>query len=385
MYFFTRSEKFLTASQMEFNADYASIRTSYYLNNHPKLNKEIQKANTNIVWGTIDSWILWNLTHNHIHATDFSNASSTGMLDPFTLEWNKLVLDKLGIPLHILPSLKNTNANFSTTKIFGTPAIPIRCIFADQQASMFGQCCFNKGEMKVTNGTGSFVDLNTGESPHASKRKLYPLIAWRTDNKTIYKLEGMSHNTGNIIDWIKDELELFSDYDELEELVRQADSDGNVFFLPTFSSGISYPYWDPTARGNIFGISLKTTKADILQAVLNGIAFRIKDFVHGIIKDTGVKITQIKADGGVSRNQYFLQFLSDILGLKVIHSEHPEPTALGAAFMAGLATGFFKSKEELVKLCQTNEVYEPQISKEKRNNLYASWKDIVKRSLNYRH
>jgi glycerol kinase len=368
---------------MKFIPTWASIRTYYYLENHPKLRKQIRNPNSNIIWGTIDTWILWNLTEKSIHATEYTNASSTGMYDPFTLEWNKIVLNKFKIPKYILPEVKDTNAYFGNTNLLGEQGIPIQSIVADQQSSMIGQCCFEKGEMKVTNGTGSFIDLNTGITPHASKRRLFPIIAWKFQDELYYKLEGVSHNTGNIIDWIKNELNLFSDYDELERLVSSVESTEGVFFLPTFSSGITYPYWDPTARGNIFGINLKTTKAHILQAVLNGIAFRIKDHYQGIIKDTGVQITRIKADGGVSRNKYFLQFLADILGIKVEHTKHPEPTALGAAFVAGLSTGFFKSKKELKTICTSDETYKPKISEQKRKYLYNCWKDIVRRSLNY--
>ncbi|MBD3195651.1 MAG: glycerol kinase, partial [Candidatus Lokiarchaeota archaeon] len=175
MHALTRSTKMLTASMLQFNSDYASIRTSYFLKKHPKLNELIQDPKTSIAWGTIDSWILWNLTEGRVHATDYSNASSTGLVDPFTLEWNSIVINKLKIPTYILPEKKDTNAEFGVTKLFGNGEIPIRCIVADQQASLFGQCCFEKGDMKVTNGTGSFVDLNTGDEPFASKRKLYPL------------------------------------------------------------------------------------------------------------------------------------------------------------------------------------------------------------------
>ncbi len=379
----THSPRFLTASQMQFNSDYASIRTYYHLLNNPELNKAIHKKDNSIIWGTIDTWIIWNLTKDHLHATDFSNASSTGMYDPFTLSWNSMLLSKFKIPASILPEIRDTNAEYGITSLFGNGDIVIHSCVADQQASMFGQCCFQPGEMKVTNGTGSFVDLNTGDSPHVSKRHLYPLIAWQIDGKTIYKLEGMSHNTGNILDWIKEELKLFENYEQLDEMVNSVESTGGVFFLPTFSSGISYPYWDPTARGNIFGINMKTKKEHLLQAVINGIAFRIKDFVQGIIEDTGISITKIKADGGVSRNTYFLQFLANILGLDVEHSENPEPTALGAAFIAGLSTGYWSSREEVAQLSKVGETYHPQIDEAKREHLYSCWKDIIRRSLDY--
>jgi glycerol kinase len=237
--------------------------------------------------------------------------------------------------------------------------------------------------MKVTNGTGSFVDLNTGDEPFASKRKLYPLVAWRLDGEVRYILEGLSHNTGNIIDWIQEELELYDDPAKTEEMAKSVESTGGVFFLPTFSSGISFPYWDPTARGNIFGISMQTKKEHIVRAVLNGICFRIKDFVEGIIADTGIHVDIIKADGGVSQNTYILQFLADILGMEVEHSQNPETTALGAAFIAGLKTGFWDSRDQLKEIRKVDKIYKPKMSKERRNKLYNAWKDIIRRSLNY--
>ncbi len=380
----TRSTKMLSASMLRFPTDYASIRTAYFLENNPEVKKLVDDPNSDIAWGTIDSWVLWNLTEGRVHATDYSNCSATAMLDPFTLEWNSIVIDKLGIPTHILPEKRDTNADFGVTKLFGNGEIPIKCIIADQQASLFGQCCFEFGDLKVTNGTGSFVDINTGDEPFASKRRLYPLIAWRLDGDITYMLEGMSHNTGNIIDWIQEELDFFEDPSETEEMALSVDSTEGVFFLPTFTSGISFPYWDPTARGNIFGISMKTKKEHIIRAVLNGICFRIKDFVNGIIEDTGITVDKIKADGGVSQNKYVLQFLADILGIQVEHSQNPETTALGAAFIAGLSTGFWKSKEELKSVRKVDKVYTPQIDEERRRELYSFWKDVVRRSLNYK-
>ncbi|TXT58212.1 MAG: putative glycerol kinase [Promethearchaeota archaeon] len=378
----TRSTKMLSASMLRFPTDYASIRTSYFLKTNPEVNELIQDPQTSIGWGTIDTWILWNLTEGRVHATDFSNCSATAMLDPFTLEWNTIVIDKLNIPTHILPEIKDTNADFGVTKLFGNGEIPIKCIVADQQASLFGQCCFDFGNIKVTNGTGSFIDLNTGNEPFASKRRLYPLIAWRLDGEIQYMLEGLSHNTGNILDWIGDELDLFEDPKETEEMAFSVESSEGVFFLPTFTSGISFPYWDE-AKGTVFGLTLSTKKEHIVRAVLEGICFRIKDIVDGIMEDTGISIERINADGGVSQNKFFLQALANILGLEVAHSKNPETTALGAAFIAGLKSGFWDTKQQITNLCVVDKIYTPQISEEEREEKYSQWKDIVRRSLQY--
>lgn len=379
------STKMLTASILQFPTDYPSVRTGYFLENHPEIKAMIKDKNTDIAWGQIDSWLLWNLTDRKIHATDYSNASASACLDPFTLKWNKPVIKQIGIPTHILPQIRESKDDYGVTKLFGGGEIPIRAIIADQQASLFGQCCFNKGDMKVTNGTGSFIDLNTGDIPYASKRRLYPMIAWKIDGETTYLLEGLSHNTGNIIDWIKNELNLFEDPSETENMALSVDSTNGVFFIPTFSSGISFPYWDSTAKGNIFGIDMSTKKEHIIRAVLNGICFRIKDIVEGIIEDTRIEVEQIKADGGVSQNKYLLQFLSDILGMKVEHAENLETTALGAAFIAGLATGFWKSQEEILSIRKVEKIYNPKMNEEERSKKYECWKDIVNRSLNYKN
>ncbi|MFO8018863.1 MAG: FGGY family carbohydrate kinase [Promethearchaeia archaeon] len=381
--FLSSNPKWITASMLEFNSDHASARTGYILKNNPELKEKVRDPSNNIAWGTIDTWILWNLTEGRIHATDYSNASSTGLLDPFSLGWNDLALKAFEIPTHILPEVRETRGNFGETSLIDGDPIPIRSVIADQQASLFGQGCFNFGDMKVTNGTGSFVDINTGNKPFASRRKLYPLVAWVVNGKAYYMLEGLSHNTGNIIDWIQNELELYDDPAETEKMALSVDSTNGVYFLPTFTSGISFPYWDPSARGNIFGISLDTKKEHIVRAVLEGIGFRIKDFVEGIKEDTGIRVNEIKTDGGVSQNRFLLQFMSDILGTTVKHSSQPETTALGAAFMAGLESGFWASKEEILNINTFEEVYYPKMSEEKRNEKYSSWKDIIARSLDY--
>lgn len=382
---FSKNPKFITASLLRFNSDYASARTGFFLEENPEIARQI-RIKKPIIWGTIDTWILWNLTEGKVHATDYSNASATGLLDPFDLVWNSLIYDKMfKIPEHILPEIRDTRGDFGSTKLIGGGEIPIRAVIADQQASLFGQCCFEKGDMKVTNGTGSFVDINTGSLPFASKRKLYPLVAWRVNGEATYMLEGMSHNTGNIIDWIQESLELFDDPAETEKMANSVESTNGVYFLPTFTSGISFPYWDPTARGNIFGISLSTKKEHIIRAVLEGICFRIKDFVEGIMKDTKIPVNMIKADGGVSQNKFVLQFLADILGIEVHHSAETETTALGAAFMAGLETGFYNSLDDLKEISKVDKVYSPEMEKKHRELKYKCWQDIIHRSLNYKN
>ncbi|MHA1294322.1 MAG: FGGY-family carbohydrate kinase, partial [Promethearchaeota archaeon] len=273
--------------------------------------------------------------------------------------------------------------------------IPIKAVIADQQASLYASFA----QLKCTIGTGSFVDLRTGDKPYASRRKLYPLVAWcikeekeevneegqtikKIQQKPVYLLEGMNHNAGNIIDWMQYELNFYSDPNETEKMALSLKDSGGVYILPTFTSGLSFPYWSSTT-GNIFGLNLETKKEHLVRAVLEGICYRIKDIVEGILKDTKIKINKIVLDGGVSKNKFILQFLSDILGMDVEHSGNPETTALGAAFMAGIETGFWKSEEELNQIRKIDQIFKPQLTKEEREKKYQKWKDIVSRSLNY--
>ena len=380
---FIRMTKLITVAILKFDSVHSSARTGYLFETDRELRIKAHKHDSQVAWGTIDSWILWNLSGGKLHVTDYSFASSTGILDPFTLKWNGIVRSLFDIPDKILPELRDTRSDFGVTTLFGDGPIPIRAVIADQQASLYGQCCFVRGDMKCTNGTGSFIDINTGGKPFASRRRLYPLVAWRIDGDTVYMLEGQSQNTGNVVDWIKDELSIIESYEDSEKIAQSVDSTHGVFVLPAFSSGLTFPYWDQSTRGNIFGISLNTKKAHIVRAVLEGICFRIKDIVEGIQHDSGIRVKKLRADGGVSANRFVLQFLSDILGLPVEYFPHPEPTALGAAFMAGLSTGYWKSENEIAGLLERGETFLPGIDNAARKRRYGEWKDIIRRSLKY--
>ncbi len=380
---------FITASQLRFNSDYASARTGYLLATNPEIKKVIEQKDT--AWGTIDTWILWNLTEGKVHATDCTNASSTGLLDPFKLVWNSIIYKTFKIPTHILPKILASRGNFGSTTLFGGGKILINSIMADQQASLFALFAGapKVGDVKCTNGTGTFVDIFTGEKPTASKRKLYPLVAWGVNDeegniKPFYLLEGLSHNTGNIIDYIGSELGFYSEPTETETMALSvADSKDPVFFVPSLTSGLSFPWWDETSKAAIFGISLSTKKEHIVKAVLEGICYRIKDIVEGIVKDTKINLKQIRLDGGVSQNKFVLQFLSNILGIEVEHTGNPETTALGTAFMAGLETGFWKSQEDLSEIIKVDKVYTPQLTAKEIKEKYEFWKDVISRSLHY--
>jgi len=386
-----KSPFFITASQLRPNSDHPSARTGYFLSKNPDIKNLIRSQGDKIAWGTTDSWILYNLTEEKLHVTDYSNASATGLLDPFSGEWNNIIYETFNVPVEILPEVRETRGDFGTTKLLGGGEIPIKAVIADQQASLYGLYAANPaiGSVKVTNGTGTFVDIFTGSKPFASKRKLYPFIAWALkgdeEGPSIrYMLEGLSHNCGNLIDFLQESLGFINNPAESEKLAMSVkDSPSSIFFVPALTSGLSFPFWDETSKAAIFGISLDTKKEHIVRAVLEGICFRIKDLIDGICKDTKIKVKTIKADGGVSQNKFILQFLSDILGIEVEHSPHPETTALGAAFMAGLESGYWKSQQELEEICKKGEVYTPKMSEIERKKRYKSWKNIIHRSLNY--
>ena len=380
---FIKAGKLILISILKFDSIHTSVRTGYYLRHHKELQERIRKGDREVIWGTVDSWLVWNLTGGKLHVTDYSSASSTGLLDPFSRVWNSTVLKLFGIPARILPEVRETGGDFGSTSFFGGGTIPINAVFADQQASLFGQCCFRQGDLKCTNGTGTFVDLNTGTRPRASQRRLYPLIAWKYRNRTFYMLEGQSQNAGNIIDWIINELHLAAEPGETAALAASVDSTEGLWFLPAFTTGLTFPYWDATTRGNFFGLSLRTRRAHIVRAVLEGICFRIKDLVDGIIRDTGIAATAIKVDGGVSDNPFLLQFLADILGMTVEHYDKPETTALGTAFMAGLACGYWDSREQLASLQQLKHSYMPASDEKTRKEMYRHWQDIIRRSLKF--
>ncbi|MBN1413125.1 MAG: hypothetical protein JW969_19960 [Spirochaetales bacterium] len=377
------SKKILLFSIMKFDTVHSSVRTSFFLKNNPDLYARIRQKGSKIVWGTIDTWVLWNLTGGKTHSTDYSSASSTGLLDPFAVCWSKTIAGIFGIPLHLLPEVRETRSHFGTTMLFGGGEIPITSMMADQQASLYALGCFDVGDMKCTNGTGSFINTNTGTKAFASRRRLYPLVAWKVNGITHYMLEGQSQNAGNIVDWIQHELNLIKSPEETEKFALSVTDTNGIYFLPAFTTGLTFPYWDASARGTLFGLSLNAKKEHIIRAVLEGICYRIKDIADGMSRDTGIKVKKIILDGGVSQNRFLLQFLSDILNMEVVHLETEESTAHGAAFMAGIFSGFWKDEMEIKKILKTESTFRPAMDEKTRKAKYRGWQSIVRRSLDY--
>ncbi|MEA2053504.1 MAG: FGGY family carbohydrate kinase [Candidatus Thermoplasmatota archaeon] len=372
----------ITASNLSFTPASALAHTHWLLDNVEGVKKKALRGE--ILCGTMDTWLIWKLTNGKIHATDFSNASSTGMFDSFSLKWSKMFLETFDIPTDILPEVKETAGDFGIVdkKILGVE-VPIRSAVADQQSALFTEGCFNPGEVKCTNGTGSFIDMNVGSRPPASLHKLLPLIAWGIDGRVTYMLEGMINTTGSAVQWLKDNLGIIQNVEDSDDMASAVDGTEGVYFVPAFT-GLSSPYWDPHACGIAVGLSRKTRKEHIVRAVLEGIVYRCKDILMSMETDSALKIASIKADGGASNNNFLLQFTADMLDIRVERPKILDGTALGAAYLAGLASDYWQSKDEVIEKRKIDRVFEPHMSEEKRDILYEGWKQAIKRSFKWR-
>uniref|UniRef100_A0A4W6FI06 Glycerol kinase 5 n=1 Tax=Lates calcarifer TaxID=8187 RepID=A0A4W6FI06_LATCA len=348
-------------------------------------------AEGNCVFGTIDTWLLFKLTKGHVHATDFSNASSTGIFDSYQMCWSGFLCSLVSLPLSIFPTVENTGHDFGSTdvSIFGV-SIPIMSVMADQQAAMFGECCFDVGDVKITMGTGTFMDINTGSKPHTSVAGLYPLVGWKIGPEVVYLAEGNAADTGTAIKWAQ-ELELFSDVQETSAMAYSVSDADGVCFVPSFS-GLQAPLNDPKACASLMGLKPSTTKSHLVRAILESVAFRNKQLYETMLRETRIPVTRIRVDGGVSANDFVMQLTADLFGRKVARPQHHEMSCLGAAFVAGLGVGFWRTREELKKLQNTDEVFLPKGSSKEDaggslNREYIpvlqSWERALRRSMNW--
>jgi glycerol kinase len=332
-----------------------------------------------LLFGTVDTWLVWKYTKGQVHATDFSNISATGMYDPFGMQWSSLLLKAFNLPGDlVLPEIRETSGDFGTTEAFGAP-IPISCVVADQQAALFGETCFEAGSVKCTNGTGTFVDMNTGDAALASIHKLTPLIAWKMNGKTTYMMEGIISSAGSSIQFLRDNLELIKTAAESEECSFRCDDTGGVYVVPAFT-GLTAPYWDPYARGTVIGLTRGTTKDQVVRATLESIAYQCKDVVTAMELDTGIEVKGIKADGGASGNDFLIQFLADVLDTEVERPEVLEATALGAAYFAGIASGQWVYPDDILRIHRVEKKFPPKMSATERDALYAGWQKAVGRA-----
>ena len=343
--------------------------------------KGIQKMmdDGNLMFGTVDTWLLYKLSGNTIHKTDHTNASRTLLYNIFEKKWDQELLDILGINKNILPEVCDSNSLFGHTarqNFFGAE-IPIAGILGDQQAALFGQLCLEKGSIKNTYGTGCFMLMNTGETPTLSKKGLLTTIAYSIDGVITYALEGSVFVAGSAIQWLRDALQFFEEASYSEELATSVTSNYGVYVVPAFV-GLGTPYWDTDAKGAMFGLTRGTTIAHITRATLESLAYQTKDVIDIMALESHITPTILKVDGGASMNNFLMQFQSDILDIKISRPKINESTALGAAFISGLATGFYKNIKELEKIIILGKHFIPKMSEEKRAKLYHNWQTAVK-------
>ncbi len=338
--------------------------------------KERAKAGE-LLFGTVDTWLIWKLTKGKVHVTDYSNASRTMLFNINTLTWDEEILSVFDIPACMLPEVKPSSCIYGETDpaYFGKPIL-IGAAAGDQQAALFGQTCFQAGEAKNTYGTGGFLLMNTGEKPVYSEHGLLTTIAWGLDGKVNYALEGAIFVAGAAIQWLRDELELIHSAAETEEMAGRVKDTNGCYVVPAFT-GLGAPYWDSYARGCIVGLTRGVNKYHIVRATLESIAYQVNDVLHAMEEDSGISLTNLKVDGGASANNFLLQVQADMIQAPVKRPECIETTAMGAAYLAGLAAGYWKNKEEVLKNWKINRIFEPQITQRERDERSAGWKKAV--------
>ncbi|GAT91258.1 glycerol kinase GlpK [Apilactobacillus kunkeei] len=335
--------------------------------------------NGDVLFGTIDTWILWKLTGGHVHATDYSNASRTMLYNIHTLSWDDEILSALDIPKQILPSVRSSSEIYGYTAgyAFYGVQIPVSGIAGDQQAALFGQLGLEAGSIKNTYGTGSFIVMNTGNKPVLSDRGLLTTIAYGIDGKVNYALEGSVFVAGSAIQWLRDGLRMINDAKETQELAFNSANNHDVYVVPAFT-GLGAPYWDQDSRGAIFGLTRATSKEDFVKATLDSLAYQTKDVVNTMVDDTQLDLKHLKVDGGAAQNDYLMQFQSDILNTPIERSSISETTALGAAYLAGLAVGFWRDIDEIKQIKPKQDEFYPKMDEDKRNHYYEGWQLAVK-------
>lgn len=331
-----------------------------------------------ILFGTVDSWLLWRLTEGSVHATDVTNASRTMLFDINKLDWDGTLLSTLDIPTAMLPKVLSSSQIYGYTKILGVD-VPIAGIAGDQQAALFGQTCFEPGDAKNTYGTGCFLLMNTGDKPCFSKNGLITTIAVGLKDRVEYALEGSVFVGGAVIQWLRDEMRFIGSSQDAEYYASKVEDNGGVYLVPAFT-GLGAPYWDMYARGTIVGLTRGTRREHIIRAAQESIAYQVVDLVGAMEADTGITLSQLKADGGASRDQFLMQFQSDVLNRCVCRPVIRETTALGAAYLAGLAVGLWQSRDEIKNLWQRDTVFTPTMEEAKRQELLDKWHKAVSRS-----
>jgi glycerol kinase len=331
-----------------------------------------------LAFGTVDSWLIWKLTGGTRHVTDVTNASRTMLFNLHTGQWDEELLALLNVPRSLLPEVVGSSEVCAKTS--GVLAgIPIAGIAGDQQAALFGQMCMQPGMVKCTYGTGSFMLLNTGEKPVASRNKLVTTVAWKINGRTSYALEGSIFIAGAVVQWLRDELQIIREAAEIEELAASVPDSAGVYFVPAFS-GLGAPHWDPYARGTIGGLTRGANRAHIARAALEGIAFQVADIIDAMETDSGVSLKELRVDGGAARNNLLMQIQADLLGVPVTRPSNPETTVLGATYLAGLAVGYWPDQETIAKQWQADRRFTPAIDETERKTRHAGWSQALARA-----
>ena len=334
--------------------------------------------NGDLLFGTIDTWLVWKLSGGEAHITDYSNASRTLMYNIHELKWDDELLELLDIPKAILPEVKESSEVYAHTKdyhFFGQE-VPIAGIAGDQQAALFGQACFERGDVKNTYGTGGFMLMNTGEEPVTSESGLLTTIAYGLDGKVNYALEGSIFVSGSAIQWLRDGLRIINSAPQTENYATRVNSTDNVYFVPAFV-GLGTPYWDSEARGAIFGLTRGTEKEHFIRATLESLCYQTRDVMEAMSKDSGIEVNNLRVDGGAVKNNFIMQFQADIVDTSVERPEVQETTALGAAYLAGLAVDFWEDKKDIADGWKLEKEFNPEMSEETRTKLYKGWKKAV--------
>lgn len=362
------------------DAYFSATKIKWILDHVPGSRERARRGE--ILFGTMDTWLIWNLTKGEVHVTEYSNASRTMLFNIHTLKWDNELLEILDIPVEMLPEVRPSSEIYGHTheRTFGGAKIPISGAAGDQQAALFGQACFSPGMVKNTYGTGSFILMNTGEKPIISDTGLLTTIAWGLNGRVEYALEGSIFIAGATIQWLRDEMKIIENAAQSEAFAQMVDDTNGVYFVPAFS-GLGTPYWDMYARGAIVGLTRGANRFHLVRAALEAIAYQTRDVIEAMVETSGINLTYLKVDGGASSNNLLMQIQSDVLGTITKRPLITETTALGAAYLAGLAVGFWKDQTELSESWKVDRIFEPVISKDKREQMYRGWKEAVKRTM----
>ena len=361
---------------LKIDAYFSASKIRWLLDHVPGAREQAERGE--LLFGTIETWLLWNLTEGRVHITDYSNAARTMLFNIHTLAWDEELLDLFNIPRSILPTPRPNSEIYGETTLFGDP-IPIGGMAGDQQAALFGQCCFEKGEAKNTYGTGCFMLMNTGEEPIMSQNGMLTTIAWGIGGRIQYALEGSVFVAGAAIQWLRDELQIIEKAADSEACALAVEDNGGVYMVPAFV-GLGAPHWDPYVRGMITGISRGTNRNHIIRATLESLAYQTCDVLNAMANDAETELSSLKVDGGACANNFLMQFQADMIRTTVQRPQCIETTALGAAYLAGLAVNYWKDTEEIKANHRIDRVFEPNMKEEQRQSLLNGWQDAVKRT-----